>query len=236
MNRKYSDIYTKEGLASDLEEGLTLIEIAKKRGGSTHNVGNYIKYYGLPYNRLKPNFILLCGDYAKIRLGKAENNDCVIVDLCDLEKISQYKWSLTKSQTGEKYAAMSQNSVAKNRFGRKQIMLHRFILDIWDTNIFVDHIDGDGLNDRRNNIRPCNRSQNAANSQKPMSNQSGFRGVSKYKDKYKVRIRLNGEDNYLGMYDDIVSAAIAYNNKATELFGEFARLNIVPEDLDETVE
>ncbi len=94
----------------------------------------------------------------------------------------------------------------------------------------VDHYDGNGLNNCRANLRICTRQQNAYNSRRS-GGTSQFKGVhfEKATGKWRATITLKGEHFDLGLYDDEVEAARAYDRKAIELFGEFAYLNF-PEE------
>jgi hypothetical protein len=88
----------------------------------------------------------------------------------------------------------------------------------------LDHIDGDGLNNKISNLRPCTRSQNCAN-RRAVSNASGYRGVYRERNKWRAQIRTNGVTTSLGSFDDPVEAHAAYVAKAREIFGEFARVS-----------
>ena len=92
----------------------------------------------------------------------------------------------------------------------------------------VDHKDGDGLNNTRENLRVCSRSDNEHNRRIDTKNSSGFKGVyfNKPMKKWMARISINNKRMYLGCYDNKVDAARAYDKAAKKHFGEFARLNI----------
>ncbi len=92
----------------------------------------------------------------------------------------------------------------------------------------VDHIDGNGLNNRRFNLRICTHQQNQAN-RGPRGGSSQFVGVLRHKDKWEAGIRYRGEYFYLGLFDDEVEAAKARDRKAYELHGQCAYLNF-PDD------
>jgi len=93
----------------------------------------------------------------------------------------------------------------------------------------VDHINGDTHNNRWNNLRKCNRVQNSQNKGKRKHNTTGYKGV--YPMSYGAnvyylsKIQSNGNAYYLGSFKTPEEAAKAYNEKALELHGEFARLN-----------
>lgn len=89
----------------------------------------------------------------------------------------------------------------------------------------IDHIDGDGLNNRWSNLRLCNKSQNQANSRLRRTNTSGFKGVCWHGQhkRWMARIHHKGRQIHLGLYDTPEAAHEAYCSRARVLFGEFAR-------------
>jgi len=95
----------------------------------------------------------------------------------------------------------------------------------------VDHIDGNGLNNRRCNLRVCTRRQNQAN-RGPCGGSSQFVGVSRERDKWRAEIHYRGKHIYIGIFTDEAEAAKARDRKAYELHGEYAYLNF-PEDFSE---
>lgn len=115
--------------------------------------------------------------------------------------------------------------------GSKQ-MMHRVVAERSHGEIpegmQVDHINKDRLDNRRENLRFATNSQNQANGTSRVT-KSGFRGVraSESGMRWKAVITLNQEAQHLGYFDTPEEAALAYNDKAQELFGEFATLNIV---------
>lgn len=115
----------------------------------------------------------------------------------------------------------------KNASGRWTTQcLHNFLMG----RAGIDHADGDGLNNRRSNLRPASKSQNGANRGKNSNNTSGFKGVSPRKGSlpWMARIGHDGKSVYLGKFPTAEDAARAYNSAALELFGEFAHLNELP--------
>ena len=92
--------------------------------------------------------------------------------------------------------------------------------------LFTDHINGNRLDNQRNNLRLANRSQNQANVH-VVKNKYGFKGISmsETRKRWKATIKFNQKTLHLGYFSTSKEAALAYDIKAKELFGEFARLN-----------
>lgn len=90
---------------------------------------------------------------------------------------------------------------------------------------FIDHIDGNGLNNRLDNLRICDQTQNNANSRLGKNNTSGFKGVywDKRTGKWRVQIQAYGQRLRLGRFADLDKASEAYVLAADRIFGEFAR-------------
>ncbi len=103
--------------------------------------------------------------------------------------------------------------------------MHRMIMGE-PKGMFVDHIDGNSQNNRRSNLRICTPAQNLQN-QRPKGGTSRYKGVYFHKkdNKWMAKIGFNGKNTYLGLFEDEILAARAYDKKAKELFGEFAYLN-----------
>lgn len=144
------------------------------------------------------------------------------VDDADYDRVSQYKWSAI--QRG-RYAVRSETvAVGKRRI----IYLHRFIMDAPE-GLTVDHINGNGLDNRRCNLRICSQGDNVRNRRHASGGTSKYQGVcwNKARRKWQANITVDNRLCYLGLFDDEQDAARAYNAAAVEHFGEFARLNDV---------
>jgi hypothetical protein len=90
---------------------------------------------------------------------------------------------------------------------------------------YLDHIDGNSLNNKIENLRECNQSQNIANSKLSKANSSGYKGVSYRTDtkKWQAQIMFNRKHISLGCYKTKKEASIAYENMAKKIYGNFAR-------------
>ncbi|WP_061576552.1 HNH endonuclease [Bacillus licheniformis] len=152
------------------------------------------------------------------------NGGVCLVDEEDFYYLSKFKWHKRKSD-----GYVARTVYDKGTF--KTIRMHREILKP-PPELVVDHINRDKLDNRRENLRIATRSQNTANSIKPSTNKSGYKGVHYRKDQRKWRacIRVNQKNISLGQYDDPEKAARAYNKAAVEYFGEYARLNELPKE------
>lgn len=148
-----------------------------------------------------------------------------LVDDADFEiLVSNGKWQAIEKKPGQFYASKS-IFVTKHR--KHHIAMHRFLLGVTDKSIQVDHINGDGLDNRRENLRLCTQTQNNANNRIGIRNKSGFKGVSWFKpvSKWRATIVFNKKQTSLGYFTDPKEAAKAYNAAAEVAFGEFARIN-----------
>jgi len=108
--------------------------------------------------------------------------------------------------------------------------MHRFIVGCAE-GLQVDHIDGNGLNNLRENLRICSNNQNQYNQRPRTNGSSRFKGVSWHKNEkvWQATIKFNGRQTWLGQFNSEERAAMAYNEAARRMFGEFALLNIVCE-------
>lgn len=147
------------------------------------------------------------------------------VDDADYEALARFKWHIQKVKTKHGtnlYAARRERKVNGKR---RHVLMHREILGCSEG---VDHKDLDGLNNQRKNLRPCTGTQNQANvSSRPGTSQ--WKGVfwCKMTSKWCAQIKNGGTMKTLGRFSDERDAALAYNHAATELFGDFARLNSI---------
>ncbi len=147
-----------------------------------------------------------------------------LIDLTDLEVVSRFKWHADKTKWGPYARAYVPGS------DNKKVSLHRLILDA-PKGVQVDHINGDGLDCRRSNLRLATQQQNNGNRAKTTNpTSSRFKGVDRHHGAWRARIRSNGRQWTLGHFDREGDAARAYDAAAEEFFGEFARFNF-PNDL-----
>lgn len=149
----------------------------------------------------------------RLRLGgKRANGRYVIFDDQDYELVSQYSWSFS----ARGYAITSV-------FGKTTLM-HRMIMSPPDGSV-IDHINNNGLDNRRSNIRICNYSQNLIRSKKRKNVSSAYKGVC-FRPTAKHKIwRCNVGGTELGSFNTEIEAAKAYDERVKTIYGEFALLN-----------
>ena len=144
-----------------------------------------------------------------------------IVDDEDYCWINKFKWYVSKTHTKDKW-------YAKGQICGLNVQMHRLLLNA-PKNMQVDHINGDGLDNRKANIRLCTRSENQHNATKSRTAMSRFKGVSKANGKWTAQISLKGKSIHLGTFSTEIDAAKEYNSAAILYHGKFAKLNDITE-------
>ena len=143
-----------------------------------------------------------------------------LVDDIDFERVNRFKWCATKTKQGYWYP---KRKVRLENGRTTSCMLHRFILNA-PKGLDVDHENNDGLDNRRQNIRICTRSQNNANRHKH-SNQSGYRGVYKHFNKWRIERKVGNKVLSRQSFATPEEAAHAKYEQLQSDFGEFANMN-----------
>lgn len=140
------------------------------------------------------------------------------VDKADYELAMARHWYAVKRSRGSAITVYAESAA------NPQIMMHRLVMGDACVGFVVDHINGDGLDNRRSNLRLCTQRENSRN-RRP---NNGYRGVSWKVDvgKWRSRIMVDRKEINLGVFDTAEEAAVAYNEAAIKHFGEFAKLNV----------
>jgi len=145
-----------------------------------------------------------------------------LIDDEDYPAISQFKWTAS----ARNYAYRVTQDSGKQSYHA----LHREIMGLQSGDSReVDHIDGDGLNNQRANLRICSHAENTLNRRMSKRNTSGFKGVtwSKCNRRWQAQIMIGGKQKWLGLYDSPEIAHAAYKAAADALHGEFANHGII---------
>jgi hypothetical protein len=166
----------------------------------------------------------------KTRIIPLSKGKHAIIDEEDFELISQYKWSATEPDHRRSIYARTNIKDTTGKYYTER--MHRIILGLekGDGKI-VDHVNGDGLDNRKINLRISSPSDNAANVSINRGNKSGYKGVSFKKDRgtWSTEIRRNGLNVYRSTSHCLHLAALKYNDNAVRIHGVSVWLNEVKE-------
>jgi hypothetical protein len=147
------------------------------------------------------------------------------VSVEDFHLVAGRKWHALedKRKDGSVRAVYAAYGVRAGRKNLKTIRLHRLILGVAD-GIEVDHVDGNGLNNLRSNLRAATKAQNMFNRRKCVRNTSGVKGVHPTPNgKWRAVIRVNGKLRSLGTFAELPAAADAYAKASASMHGAFGR-------------
>ena len=207
----------------DFGEAIKALKTGKKvaRSGWNGNkrtpiIEDYPKY--IPQERLE-----YVEEYDLVYI-KLSNGDVAVCSGCDYDKLlTQEKWSIDSK--GYPYFTDYSN-------GKKTVKLHNFIYENIPKEYVVDHVNGNTLDNRRENLRLATSSENNAN-RKSKGGTSLYKGVSKdnSRDKWISSIQVNHKTKHIGRFDDEIDAAKAYDMACYKYYGEFAKLNFPNEPL-----
>jgi len=156
------------------------------------------------------------------------------VDDCDYDFLSQFAWTLVEWK-GNQYAKRKQRLSDDKYPEYGTISMHSLILK---GAVKVDHVDGNGLNNTRTNLREVTHAQNIQNQRVQKRSKSGYRGVTYFpncgewerKKPWRARIKVDGYDRTIGYFSTPEEAAKAWNEEALDAWGVYAFLNPVPEE------
>lgn len=142
-----------------------------------------------------------------------------LIDEADLETVTSKKWCLNKEESGKRVVYVRETTTS--------LKLHQFLLGAAPEGSVIDHINGDGCDNRKSNLRFCTHAENHANEVKRAGGSSPFKGVGfdVSRQKWVAKITVSGGTRNLGRVDNEADAAGAYDKAAVEAFGGYARTN-----------
>ncbi len=161
--------------------------------------------------------------------SKKHGDHEILYDDEDEQIISQHVWHIKKYYRNRNlfYAETAIYTSEKT----VSLFLHRLILNITNSKIFIDHRDHNGLNNQKDNLRVCTGVENRRNSRKTtLPKSSQYKGVSWHKQQkhWYARITINNKKEHLGYFNTEEEAALAYNNASEKHYGEFGFRNLLP--------
>lgn len=145
----------------------------------------------------------------------------IIIDVKDMEKVKKYKWGVIEYKGRYRIATSIWN---KNK-GTKNLKLHRYIMNVSEPNMIVDHINGDVFDNRRSNLRITTVKGNAMNKGIAINNSSGVKGVcwNEKRGKWEAYIMVNRKKIFLGCYISLEAAKIARRDGEIKYFKDYSR-------------
>jgi hypothetical protein len=155
-----------------------------------------------------------------IQLGGLQPFFCQVDDE-DFDRLSRHSWCIHRGGGYRQRIYVQANIKIEGQW--KRVLMHRFIMGL-TAGQKCDHRDNNGLNNQKSNLRVATDGQNQHNQ---TVRKGRFKGVSWHRKakKWVVQIAVNGQRLYLGLFEDEVEAARAYDLKAKELHGDFAKTN-----------
>jgi len=167
--------------------------------------------------------------FIKLNSVKYPGLECIVDDE-DYDELIKYNWHpKIYLKDNVCYAAMWNHG--------HPITIHIFIMKYHEHNINnqdIDHKDHNGLNNQKENLRICTKSQNHYNTNKHRGNKtSEYKGVSfdKHRNKWFVQLKFDNKNIYIGRFDKEKDAGLAYNKKAIEVYGDYAHLNNIKDGI-----
>lgn len=150
-----------------------------------------------------------------IAIGETSSGEMFYVDIDDYDKVRNYCWRIS-----EKGYVIANRRDGSNRI----VWLHRLVMNVDESNIFVDHRNWDKSNNRKSNLRIATKSENNINIKRRINNTSGYTGVclNKNTGKYNARISKNGKRFHLGTFESFEEAVLARHKAELLMHNEWS--------------
>lgn len=216
---------TTEDTTEEIPRGFCLCGCGQKTNIAKHTNRRLGQVRGEPFRYClghhtvrRPKVVKLEGLIASIEIGGGHIALIALIDLADLGKVRQFTWHI-RGHHRRRYAYT-------NIPGQGATSMHRLVMDA-PPGLEVDHKNGDGLDNRRSNLRPATHSQNMANRPGDRGTSSRFKGVSLYRCRgnWMAYISIRGRRKTIGYFSTEIEAALIYDEWARKDHGEFACVN-----------
>lgn len=162
-------------------------------------------------------------DDKTVAIALSQGKLCFI-DRADMGIVKNYHWFAHRN--GKTFYCMTHDWDKNGK--RVFIAIHRLLINV-PKGMQIDHVDRNGLNNTRKNLRECSPIENSHNKGVTSANKSGYKGVSFYTkhNKWRASLKCNGKEYYGGIYSCRIAAAYRYDQIARQVFGEFAYTNFI---------
>lgn len=151
--------------------------------------------------------------------GKRGRGKVALVDDADLPALQGYRFYLSSH-------GYPRTFIPRPGAPGATVNLHQLLRDS-SGGLYRDHINGNPLDNRRSNLRPCTQEENNRNRPHHRNSRTRLKGVTPFGKRWRAQIHVGKQQHYLGCYAHPMLAAIAYNAAACVLHGSFARLNVI---------
>lgn len=152
------------------------------------------------------------------------NGQYALVDDEDYEKLSQYKWHVNKN--GYIQRSIYLGGGRKNKKYKGEKLHHLILIPKHDEGLYIDHINRNKLDNRKENLRYCTHAENCRNRQVRADNKTGVKGVNKMHNcnRWRVRIQVNGKRKHIGLFEKLEDAMEAYKNASMKYHQEYGQV------------